>query len=78
MWALLSVQHPVDSSGLLEGWFPGATWIQAGVGWVTEQLWLQRVQVLWGLGVPGQALFSGTGVHLRLVTLVSVAASSWL
>lgn len=35
MWALLSVQHPVDSSGLLEGWFPGATWIQAGVGWVT-------------------------------------------
>ena len=33
MWALLSVQHPVDGSGLLEGWFPGATWIQACMGW---------------------------------------------
>lgn len=29
-------------------------------GVVTEQLWLQRVQVLWGLGVPGTAIFSGT------------------
>lgn len=48
-----AVQHPVDGSGLWEGWFPGATWIQVGVGWVTEQLWLQRVQVLCGLGVPG-------------------------
>lgn len=46
-------------------------------GVVTEQLWLQRVQVLWGLRVPGRALFLGTGAHLRLVTLVPVVGSSW-
>ena len=33
-----AVQHPMDGFGLWEAWFPGATWIQAGVGWVTEQL----------------------------------------
>ena len=33
-----AIQHPMDGFGLWEGWFPGATWIQAGVAWVTEQL----------------------------------------